>query len=457
MSKKIHFIGIGGIGMSALAQLCLKKGYVVCGSDLKDSPQLEKLREEGAQIFIGHSRENIANDLDFVVFSSAIKPENEELQQAQRFSIPILKRAELLAMLMKEHQVIAIAGAHGKTTTSSLLSHVLIDANFSPTIAVGGIVKNLKGNACMGNGLFFVAEADESDGTFLLYKPKYSIITNIDYEHLDYYLSFDKIKKAFAKFINNHSNSGCIFWCYDDINLLEIIKSSNRKNKSFGLSKEADIYATDIELNNFSSRFKVIYQRRDLGDFNLFLTGIHNVSNALSVIGLALDLDIELKQIKKSLETFAGVERRFQIKYNKNNILIVDDYAHHPTEIRATINAARCCRPQRLIVVFQPHRYSRLKNLMSEFSRSFSEVDHLFITDIYPAGEENIYNINSAELFQMIREKNFPHVELIEKDYILKYIPQILHDGDLLLFLGAGDINRISDELVKDLQRKDKV
>jgi len=453
--RKLYFVGIGGIGMSGLAQLCVKKGYSVCGSDLKDSLSVDRLRHQGIEIFIGHKKENIKKDLDLVVYTSAIKQDNPELLEAKKLNIKILKRAELLAQLMQEHVVIAITGAHGKTTTSSLLSYVLIDARFSPTVAVGGVIKNISDSVSLGNGVFFVAEADESDGTFLLYRPKYSIITNIDYEHMDYYLSFDKIKEAFARFVDNHTSQGCVFWCRDDLNLFDIIKNSDKRNISFGLSKEADIYAANIELNNFSSKFEVIYKDRSLGEFTLSLAGMHNVSNALSVIALALELGIDIEKIKNSFSSFLGVERRFQIKYHKNDILIVDDYAHHPTEIKATINAAKGCGPERLLVVFQPHRYSRLKHLIDEFSKSFSQADRLFITDIYPAGEENIYNIDSNQLYNKIKKTNTPAVELIEKSRIKEHMLEVVQKGDLVLFLGAGDINRISDELAKDLQRKD--
>jgi len=455
MSKKIHFIGIGGIGMSGIAQLCIRKGHRVSGSDLKDSLTIRKLKQLGIEIFIGHKKENIKKDLDFAVYSTAIKPDNQELTEANKLGVAVIRRAEMLAELMKEHAVIAVTGAHGKTTTSSLLSHVLIEAQLCPTVAVGGVIQNICDNAALGNGVFFVAEADESDGTFLLYKPKHSIVTNIDYEHMDFYSSFDEIKKAFKEFIEHHRQDGCVFWCYDDKNLSKIIKETKINNISFGLIPEADVYAKNVRLNDFSSAFEVFVGDKLLGEFMLPLVGRHNIYNALSVIALAMELGIDIEQIKKSISSFLGVERRFQIKYNSGDILVVDDYAHHPTEIKATINAAKGCGLKRLLVIFQPHRYSRMKHLFNEFSKSFFQADNLFLTEIYPAGEKNTYDIKSQHLYEEIKKSKNLQIELVEKKFIKKHILKNMKQGDLVLFLGAGDINRISDELVKDLQRKD--
>ena len=372
--------------MSGIALICLKKGYCVSGSDINESEVMRNLKTLGADIYIGHSRENISGR-DLVVYSSAIAHNNCELQEAIAQNIPIVKRAEFLASLMDKQKVIAVTGAHGKTTTSSLAAHLLTKAGLAPTVAVGGVVGNISNNASLGLGKYFVAEADESDGTFLLYKPDYSIITNIDHEHLDFYKTFENVKQAFEKFILNTQKNGCIFWCGDDKELSAIIKKHpGIRNVSFGLSRYSDIYPENVKLNCFSSQFDVIYKGKLLDRFELSLAGRHNISNALSIIGLGLELDLEKDLIKKSLKSFLGARRRFQVKYNEDDLMIIDDYGHHPTEINATIKAAKDINKRRLVVVFQPHRYSRTKYLMDKFSRSFSDADELFLTDIYAAG-----------------------------------------------------------------------
>jgi len=454
--KKVHFVGIGGIGMSGIAQLCLKKGYQVSGSDMRSSDSTRKLTRLGAEINIGHSSENIKN-YDAVVYSSAIVNDNCELREAIKKKIPLMQRAQFLAYLMKNKKVIAIAGAHGKTTTSSLTAHFLTEVGLAPTIAVGGIVGNISNNAKLGLGKYFVAEADESDGTFLFYKPTYSIITNIDSEHLDFYKNFQNIKKAFRKFILSNSKTGCIFWCFDDKELKIIIANSKRRNLSFGLDKQADIYASNLKLGHFGSQFDVFFRNKFIERFKLSMPGLHNISNSLAVIGLGLDLKLDVKLIKKSLSSFMGVRRRFQIKHNQDDILIVDDYAHHPTEIFATINTARRFENRRIIAVFQPHRYSRMKFMLKKFSQSFFDVDHLFITDIYSAGEKKIEGISSFSLYQLMKRNNKPKTQLINKDKVIEEISSFVKKGDLLLFLGAGDISKICDALVERFKREIKV
>lgn len=452
MNKRIHFIGIGGIGMSGIAQLCIRKGYVVSGSDMRESESTQKLGNLGTKIYIGHNSDNIT-DQDLIVYSSAISFDNPEIQEANKKHIPILKRAEFLASLMKDHTVIAVTGAHGKTTTSSLAAHLLIQANFNPTIAVGGILGNMQNNAELGSGKYFVIEADESDGTFLCYEPTYSIITNIDYEHMDYYHTFENVKKAFAEFILKTQNE-CVFWCYDDPYLRDLMKNISVNNISFGLSKNVNIYAQNIVLSPLSSQFDVFYNNKFLDRFNLSLAGRHNISNSLAVIALGLKLNIECDLIKKALNSFLGVKRRFQIKYNQDDILIVDDYGHHPSEIRATIEAARRLAKKRLVVIFQPHRYSRFQNLMGEFSSSFFEADSLFITDIYSAGEKKIEGVEAIDLYNLMQKFDKPKTYFVEKEMINTKMLDFIQEGDLVLFLGAGDINKVSDELVKRVERK---
>jgi UDP-N-acetylmuramate--alanine ligase len=456
VNKRIHFIGVGGIGMSGIAQLCLKQGYSVSGSDINESDNTRKLAGLGADIYIGHSRNNVDGQ-DLVVYSSAIKDSNCELKEAIKKQIPIMQRAKLLASLMNNQTVITVAGAHGKTTTSSLVAHFLTEVGLSPTIAVGGIVGNISNNAKLGLGKYFIAEADESDGTFLFYKSNYSIITNIDIEHLDFYKKFENIKKAFRKYIMNNHKNGCIFWCFADEEIKKIIRNSNRRNISFGFDKNSDIYASNIKLGNFKSQFDVFFKNKFIDTFQLCIPGKHNISNSLAVIGLGIELGIGLGKIKSALGSFVGVKRRFQVKYNENDILIVDDYAHHPTEIMATIDTAKRFDKKRFIVIFQPHRYSRMKHLLEKFSQSFFDVDYLFLTDIYAAGEKKIKGVSSDSLYKLIRKLGKPHTDFIPKDRLIERVSGFVQKGDLVLFLGAGDITKICDGFVEEIKRKDKI
>lgn len=454
--KRIHFVGIGGIGMSGIAQLCLEKSYIVSGSDIKESENTNQLKELGVDVCIGHHPDNVKNK-ELVVYSSAIKADNPELKEAAKQRIVVFKRAEFLATLMDKQTVIAITGAHGKTTTSSLVAHLLTDAKLSPTIAVGGIVTNISNNAKLGRGRYFVAEADESDGTFLLYKYRYSIITNIDREHIDYYKTFANVKKAFRKFILNAQTDGCIFWCFDDKDIRKLIKHTDKRNISFGLNKKADIYATNIKFDIFDSQFDVFFKDRFIERFKLSIPARHNISNSLAVIALGLELGIDKDLIKRALSSFLGVKRRFQVRYNHNDVLIIDDYAHHPTEISATLNAAKGLNKKRILVVFQPHRYSRLKYLLREFSRSFFDADHLFITDIYPAGEKRISGINAKNLYKSMKKFSRPKTRFLDKGILAKEILGFIKRGDALLFLGAGDINKVCDEVIREFERKNKI
>jgi len=456
MRKRIHFIGIGGIGMSGIAQISLKKGYEVSGSDINESENTKKLIKLGADIYIGHSRDHIRNK-DLVIYSSAIKSSNCELEEAFRQKIPVVKRAQFLASLMDKQVVIAISGAHGKTTTSSLAAHLLTEASLSPTIAVGGVVGNISNNAQLGLGRYFVAEADESDGTFLFYKPNYSIITNIDCEHIDYYKTFEGIKIAFKKFILNTHRDGCVFWCFDDQEIHNVVKEIDRRNISFGLNEKADIFASNIKLDFFTSQFDVFYKNKFMQRFRLNMPGKHNISNSLAVIGLGLELRIDVDLIKRAMESFLGVRRRFQIKYNQDDILVIDDYAHHPTEIRATIETARGFNKKRLLVVFQPHRYTRMKYLLEQFSKSFFNADYLFITNVYPAGEKKIKGVDAYNLYEILKSSKKPETKFAERSILISELLDIIQRGDLVLFLGAGDINKICDELVNKFKGKSKI
>jgi len=350
--------------------------------------------------------------------------------------------------------VITVSGAHGKTTTASLTAHLLLEAGLLPTIAIGGILRNIGTNASLGDGDFFVAEADESDGSFLFYRPKYSIITNIDYEHLDYYKNFQNVIASFKKFAAKTQKDGCVFGCYDDLILANILKEYKDRYLLFGLEKGADIYPKNIAIKGLSSEFDGYFKNKFIDRFHLALGGTHNISNALSVIALGLELKIELKVIKKALASYKGAGRRLEIKFHNKDFLVIDDYAHHPTEIRATLSAVKNLKSRRIITVFQPHRYTRTKLLLDEFSRSFDLADYVIITDIYPAGELPIEGINGRRIQEKIKERTLnKNILFLPKGKIIEHILEIKKPGDLIITLGAGDIVKTCDELVGRIKR----
>lgn len=454
MKKHIHFIGIGGIGMSGIAQIFLKRGMDVSGSDLKCSSATELLKKQGAKVFLNHSALNIDGS-DVVVYSSAIKDDNPELKEARKRKIKVVKRAEALAELMQDKKVIAVTGSHGKTTTTSLCSLLLMEAGLNPTVAIGGILRNIGNNVLCGEGDFFVAEADESDGSFLCYSPDYAVVTNIDREHLDYYKDFKSELNAFAKFLEKTSKDGKCICCADDENLLKLVRKSKKKHVLFGFNKAADIYAANIEMNGLSSAFDCFVRGKLLDRFSLSLGGMHNISNSLAVIALAQELAIDNEIIKKALREYKGAGRRIEIKSNQEDYIFIDDYAHHPTEIKATLQAVKGLGKKRLIAVFQPHRFTRTKLLMEEFSKVFDLADKIIVTDIYPASELPIEGITAQVLIERIKT-NSPEKEAIflPKEKIVDYTLNIISKGDLIITLGAGDISKISDELVDGFKRK---
>ncbi|MFA5145511.1 MAG: UDP-N-acetylmuramate--L-alanine ligase [Candidatus Omnitrophota bacterium] len=451
--KNYHFIGIGGIGMSGIAQLLLHCGIKVTGSDIKESKVIQGLKGQGARIFIGHSPLNIKG-ADFIVYSSAVKEDNPEIVEARRLGIPILKRAQALARLMEDKTVITVAGSHGKTTTTSLVSYLLLEAGFSPTIAIGGILRNIDTNACLGKGEFFVAEADESDGSFLYYRPKYSIITNIDREHLDYYKEFKNELSAFEEFLNKTQAGGCVFCCADDAHLNRMIKGYKNKRVLFGLKDSADIFPRNILLKGLTCEFDCFYKGKFIDRFHLALGGEHNISNALSVIALGLELGIDLRFIKNILKDYKGAKRRLEIRLDKDGLLVIDDYAHHPSEIKASLKAIKNLKRKRVIAVFQPHRYSRTKLLLEEFGRSFDLADCVIITDIYAAGEPVLEGVDGRAVFEEIKGRA-PDKEVIflPKEEIAARILEMVKPDDAVVMLGAGDIVRICDDLVERLKR----
>ena len=443
--------------MSGIAQLLLAYGYRVSGSDLKENRITQELERSGAQIFSGHAPGNI-NGSDVVIYSSAIRENNPEVVEAKRQGLPLVMRAQALATLMQDKTVITIAGSHGKTTTTSLVSYLLLEAGLFPTVAIGGILKNIETNACLGRGKFFVAEADESDGSFLNYKPKYSIITNIDREHLDYYKSFAREIEAFKLFISRTKPGGCVFYSSDDLNLVKLMKQYKNKSISFGLKKKALIHPENIKFNGLSSAFDCIFKDKFVGNFNLALGGEHNISNALAVIALGLDLGIDLNFIKKALCGYKGARRRLEIRLANNDYTVIDDYAHHPNEIQATLKAVKKMKYNKLIVVFQPHRYTRTQLLLDNFAESFSGVDYLVITDIYAASEQPIAGVSADLLFRKVKESGRnKKVRCLSKDKIVEHILEIIKPGDLVITLGAGDIVKVSDELAERIESKGKL
>ena len=443
--------------MSGIAQLLLHRGFKVSGSDLKENKITRDLARAGAEIFIGHKSTNI-KAAQVIVYSSAIKEDNPEISEARRQGVPLLKRAEALAWLMKGKIVITVAGSHGKTTTTSLVSCLLLEAGLLPTVAVGGVIKNIDTNACLGEGQFFVAEADESDGSFLHYLPKYSIVTNIDREHLDYYGEFKNEVEAFRKFMEGTDKEGCIFYCSDDAHLRDIMAGSKKRGVSFGLRLLAQIHPENIVFQGLSCEFDCYQRDKFVGRFMLSLGGRHNICNSLPVIGLGLEMGIDLGLIKKTLKGYQGSRRRLEVKFMSPDFCLVDDYAHHPTEIKATLLAVKNLAHQRIIGVFQPHRYSRTKLLLSEFCASFDALDCLIITDIYPAGERPEEGVDARQIYQGIKKrKEGPgEVYFVPREEVVEYLSAFKKEGDLILTLGAGDITKACDELVEKIKGQSK-
>ncbi len=454
-NKTIHFIGIGGVGMSALAGLLLAQGYKVSGSDLKINKMTQRLKAKGAEIFQGHRPENIAA-ADLVIYSSCIKENNPEMIEANKKSIASMHRASLLGMLMDEKHGIAVAGTHGKTTTTSLIALVLKSGGLHPSFAIGADVDVLGGNAYQGEGKYFVAEADESDGSLLELNPYYSVITNIDREHLDYYEDLNHIVRTFEKFIGNTSKNGALFCCGEDKNIRKALKNYKGKLITYGFNSDAHVQAFNIRLQAMQSVFECRYKGQSLGDFTLNIPGNHNILNALAAICIGVEVAIDNNSIKKALALFTGAERRFQVKNSCSGIMIVDDYAHHPTEIKATLKAAREWK-KRVVGVFQPHRYSRTKFLKKEFGKCFANADHVVITDVYAANEAPIEGIGAKAIYEEVKQSGHKSVCFLPREKIKDYLLETVKDGDMLMMLGAGDIGSLAEELNQKLLYQDNL
>lgn len=455
-TQHIHFVGIGGIGMSGIAELLLNLGYVVSGSDLRQTEITRRLASLGGQIHIGHREEWIAG-ADVVVTSSAVREENPEVQAARAAYVPVIPRAEMLAELMRLKKYgIAVAGSHGKTSTTSMVGWILAEAGLDPTVVIGGKVNSLGTNAKLGQGEFLLAEADESDGSFLKLSPVVEVVTNIDLEHLDHYSGIEEIKKAFLDFIEKLPFYGVVIVCLDDPNVAAILPEIRKRITTYGMSGQADVNARSMEARGFSSTFEVCRGGEALGEITLNVPGQHNVYNALAAVAVGLELDIPFAVIRDALATFTGVQRRIQIKGEWGGITVVDDYGHHPTEIRATLAALRSSWPKRrLVVMFQPHRYSRTAGLFSEFSTAFHGADVLLLTEIYAASEQPIAGINGMALLEGIRrhgQKNAHYVEELEG--LVQTVIPMLQPGDIVLTLGAGNICQVGEELLSRLEQE---
>jgi len=448
----IHFVGIGGIGMSGIAEVLLNLGYEVSGSDLYESQTTQRLQSMGARIVIGHREANLDTNPSVVVISSAVKFSNPEVLEARKRTIPVIPRAEMLAELMRMKYGVAVAGSHGKTTTTSMIATVLSAAGLDPTMVIGGRVKSLGSNARLGQGKYLVAEADESDGTFLLLSPTIALVTNIDREHLEFYQSMDRLKESFLDFINKVPFYGQAVLCLDDPNVRSLLPRVKKRYVTYGLSPEADFYARDLQANGMEMKCSVCHQSRTLGEMRLHMPGRHNVTNALSAVAIGQELGIPFERISESLEAFMGIHRRFEIKGEPGNIMVIDDYGHHPAEIRATLSAIRDGWSRPVTVIFQPHRYSRTRDLFEEFVTAFDGVDRLILTEIYPAGEEEIPDVRSELLYRAIKRRGHMEIQFVpNKDDIVKELLPKLKAGDMVLTLGAGDIYKFAEALVESL------
>ncbi|MEN6607009.1 MAG: UDP-N-acetylmuramate--L-alanine ligase [Bryobacteraceae bacterium] len=453
--QHVHFIGIGGIGMSGIAEVLLNLGYEISGSDARLSPITERLSKLGARISEGHAAANVVG-AKAVVVSSAIDPRNPELEEARRLQIPIIPRGEMLAELMRLKYGIAIAGSHGKTTTTSMAAAVLSHAKLDPTVVVGGRVGTMGGsNARVGKSDFLVAEADESDRSFLKLAPILAVVTNIDREHVDCYSTIEDTLGAFVEFVNKVPFYGAAILCIDDGNVQKILPQVNRRTLTYGTSTQADLVACDVSCGPISSDFNLQFRGADIGRFHLPVAGAHNVLDATAAAAVGLELEIDPSSIAEALASFSGVDRRFQVRGRECGVTIVDDYGHHPTEIRATLAAARLGGFHKVYVIFQPHRYTRTLYLMDEFARSFNQADSVFVLDIYAASEKPIEGVTAETLTEHIRA--FGHRGVRYAGTIDRAIEEVLSsvkEGDLVLTLGAGNVWQAGDKILEGLRKR---
>jgi UDP-N-acetylmuramate--alanine ligase len=458
--RTIHFVGIGGIGMSGIAEVLLASGFAVTGSDARGSDTTKRLEELGAKVFVGHRSENVGT-ADVVVFSSAIQRDNPELVFARQRNVPVIPRAEMLAELMRLRDGVAIAGSHGKTTTTSLVATVLREAGTDPTVVIGGKLNSLGSNAARGTGNLLIAEADESDGSFLHLTPVVAIITNIDAEHLDHYGTHENVKSAFVEFANRVPFYGLVVACLDHPHVQAILPRIEKRIATYGLTAQADYRARNPVVEGLSTRFELVRRGKSVGSFTVRMPGIHNVLNALAVIAVADELEVPEDVTRKALAGFGGVQRRFTIvgetdaQSSTPGVTIVDDYGHHPAEVQATLEAAQRAYGRRLVVAFQPHRYTRTQFCFEELTRAFNRADVLLLADVYAAGEQPIAGATSEALAQAVRAHGHRDVTWVgPRSEVSAAIAARLLPGDVVITLGAGDITRVGPELFASLQAR---
>ena len=460
IKNKIHLTGIGGIGMSGIAEVLFSQGYKIQGSDLLNNNNTKRLKKMGIKVFLGHSQKNLKN-VNILVVSSAIKKNNTELKFAKKNKIPVYKRSDMLAALMKYNESIAVSGSHGKTTTTSLISSVLEIANFDPTTIIGGIVNQYKSTTRIGKSNWMVVEADESDGSLIDLFPKIAVLTNINKEHMDFYKNYSNLKKYFLNFTNNIPFDGVAIYCNDNTDLKKLLLENKKKNKiSYGLNKDSDVRATNILINEKGSFFDInikktnLLKKETINKIRLNVLGRHNIQNSLAAVTVAKILNINTNKIKQAFQKFKGVKRRFTLVCNFKGIKIIDDYAHHPEEIKATLELARDLKPKKIIVIFQPHRYSRFKNLYYDFKKVLKNCDRLYVANVYSAGEKKIKNISKEKfVFEMNKiKKNFA-----KSLNNIKSLPKIILNegskGDIVIFIGAGDISKWVNDLPSKLKK----
>jgi UDP-N-acetylmuramate--alanine ligase len=447
-ARHLHFVGIGGTGMSGIAEVLVNLGYRVSGSDLQATEVTRRLKRLGAKVSRGHSARHV-DAADVVVVSSAVKPDNAEIVEARRRRIPVIPRAEMLAEIMRMKYGIAVAGAHGKTSTTAMIAAVLTAGGLDPTVVIGGRIRALRSGAKVGRGEFMVAEADESDGSFLKMKPTVAVVTNIDREHLDHYHDLGEIEDTFVQFLARVPFYGAAVVCLDDANVRAIVPRIDRKIVTYGLSSDADVTATDLAFSGYASRFTVRLVGAPLGPVRLGVPGRHSVANALAAIAVGLELDVPFARIARAIASFRPVERRFQARGEAFGATLVDDYGHHPTEIQATLAAAREGFGARTVVVFQPHRYTRTRALLEEFGRAFVLADHVLVTDVYAAGEAKIPGVDGAAVAAALVRHGHPSVAYEpDLDLLPSRLRSIVRPGDLVLTLGAGNVTRVADRFL---------
>jgi UDP-N-acetylmuramate--alanine ligase len=463
--QQIHFVGIGGIGMSGIAEVLLNLGYKVSGSDLKNSAVTQRLAGLGATVFEGHHAENIAG-AEVVVTSSAIAAENPEVVEAHKLHVPVIQRAEMLAELMRLKYGIAIAGMHGKTTTTSMVAAVLAGGGLDPTVVVGGRVDAMGSNARLGKSQYLVAEADESDRSFLKLSPILSVVTNIDREHMDCYRNMRDVKKTFLEFMDRVPFYGMVVVCNDDPLLRRLLPQAQRRTVTYGTKRGSDFL---IKLGTGSaagsvgdggplSRFRVSYRKKDLGEFTLHVPGVHNILNATAAIAVGVGLDVGVEAIRAGLDQFRGVDRRFHLRGRAAGVSVIDDYGHHPTEIKATLAAARQCGFCKIHVVFQPHRYTRTRDLIEDFTTAFGDADSLFVLDIYAASEKPIEGISGEALARTIRERSGRNAQYVSSFAdAVSSVAAVAEEGDMILTLGAGSVSQLGPMIVEKLQEREAV